>query len=120
MVSLWADLSSVGAGSVPFSAGKAVVTPGRGLPAEAGLADKGDGSVAGVRVCFVVLGRPSCFLGCSKHVFRAMRHWASVVYKHDACVAAACQHLSGQVETARLLATAIKAAGWWNSSTYMS
>ena len=79
MVSLWADLSAVAAGSVPLSAGTAVVTPGRGLPAEAGLADKGVGSVAGVRVCFVVLGRPSCFLGCSKHVFRAMRHWASVV-----------------------------------------
>ena len=119
MVSLWANLSSVGAGSVPLSAGKAVDTLGRGLPAEAGLADKGDGSVAGVRVCFVVLGRPSCFLGCSKHVFRAMLHWASVVYNHDACVAA-CQHLSGQVETAVLLATAIEAAGRGNSSTYMS
>lgn len=119
-MSLWADLSAVSAGSVPLSAGKAVETLGRGLPAEAGLADKGDGSVAGARVCLVVLGWPSCFLGCSKHVFRAILHWGSVVYKHDACVAAACQHLSGQVETAVLLATAIEAAGWWNSSTYMS
>lgn len=111
MVSLWADLSAVGAGSVPLSAGTAVVTLGRGLPAEAGLADKGDGSVAGARVCFVVLGRPICFLDCSKHFFRAILHRYHVVYKQDACVAAACQHQSGQVETAVLLDTATEAAG---------
>lgn len=117
---LWADLFAVGAGSVLLSAGTAVVTLGRGLPAEAGLADKGDGSVAGVRVCFVVLGWPICLLDCSKHLFRAMLHRGDVVYKQDACIAAACQHKSGQVETAALLETATEAAGWWNSSTYMS
>ena len=118
-MSLWADLLAVGAGSVPLSAETAVVTLGRGLPAEAGLADKGDGSVAGVRVCFVVLGRPICFLDCSKHLLRAMLHQGDVVYKQDACVAGACHHKSGQVETAVLLETATEAAGGWRSSTYM-
>lgn len=84
MVSLWADLSAVCAGSVPLSAESAVVTLGLH-----GLADKGDGSVAGVRVCFVELGRAICFLHCSKHFFRAMLHRGNVVYKQDACVAAA-------------------------------
>ena len=35
-----------------------------GLSAEATFADRGDGLLAGVRVCFAVLGLPDCFLAC--------------------------------------------------------
>lgn len=35
-----------------------------GLSVEATFADRGDGLLAGVRVCFAVLGLPDCFLAC--------------------------------------------------------